>query len=188
MEEIQPTPTGPRTSVLIISHNSIAALRRCLDSLLRTTDRKAVEILVVDKGSQDGSGQLDSEYPDTTFLRLPRNFGFTKAVNVGTRTAAGDYLLVLDAHTEVEPGAVAALTARLESDPDAVAVCPLLVDPEGRALTRVRPLPTAAELIQEWKTRRHRRGRCRPTFPRKAFRSIGRQESLSWCAGNLLKG
>ena len=96
MDETQPIPSGPRTSVLIVSHNSVAALRCCLDALLRTTDRQDVEILVVDKGSRDGSEQLDSDYPGVTFLRLPRNFGYTKALNIGTRTATGDYLFLLD--------------------------------------------------------------------------------------------
>jgi GT2 family glycosyltransferase len=129
----------------------MAALRCCLDALLRTTDRQDVEILVVDKGSRDGSEQLDSDYPGVTFLRLPRNFGYTKAVNIGTRTATGDYLFLLDPHTEVPAGAVAALTEKLESDADAIAVCPLLVDDDGAPLSRFRPVPEASGLMRAWK-------------------------------------
>jgi GT2 family glycosyltransferase len=151
MEEIQLASSGPKTTVLIVSHNCAEALRRCLDSLLRTTDRQAVEIIVVDKGSRDGSAQLDSEFPGTTFLRLPRNFGYTKAANIGTRTGAGDYLLLLDPHVEVTPGALAPLTAILDSDEEAAAACPLLVDESGRPLSRCRKIPAGSDLLDAWK-------------------------------------
>lgn len=162
MEDTQPlqVPAGPKTSVLIVSHNSAAALRRCLDALQNTTAREAVEILVVDKGSHDGSAQLDADYPNVTFVRLPRNYGFTKAVNIGTRTAAGDYLLLLDPRVEAAPGAVAALAARLDSDDGPAAVCPLLVDEEGAPLSRFRAVPNPGDLLRDWK-----RGRSEGSLP-----------------------
>jgi hypothetical protein len=52
---------------------------------------------------------------------------------------------------EVAPETVPALADRLQPDPDApetevAAVCPLLVDPEGKPASRIHPIPTRAEL------------------------------------------
>jgi len=101
-----------------------------------------MEILVVDCGSHDESPQLDSEFPQITILRLPRYFGRTKALNIGTRTAAGEYLLLLTPEVEVLPTTMPALLARLESDSEAVAVAPLLMDAEARPVAQFFRLPT----------------------------------------------
>jgi GT2 family glycosyltransferase len=97
---------------------------------------------VVDCGSHDESPQVDSEFAGVTILRLPRYFGRTKAFNIGTRTAAGEYLFFLTPQVEVLPTTIPALVARLESDSEAVAVAPLLVDTEARQAAEFFRLPT----------------------------------------------
>jgi N-acetylglucosaminyl-diphospho-decaprenol L-rhamnosyltransferase len=148
MDEAQPPPS---ISVLIVSYNCAPALRRCLEALERSEQRETIEILVVDNGSRDESGRLDVDFPRVTILRLPRNFGLTKARNIGTRTAKGEFLLLLEPDTEVQPETVPALAARLQSEPDAVAVCPLLVNPQGESVTEARPLPTPESLYRYWR-------------------------------------
>src|SRR5579863_4589495 len=96
-------PPAIRVTALVFSYDSAPALRRCLTALEGSNDRASIEILVVDCGSHDESPQLDSEFPQVTILRLPRYFGRTKALNIGTRTAAGDYLFLLTPEVEVMP-------------------------------------------------------------------------------------
>ncbi len=97
---------------------------------------------MVDCGSHDESPQLDAEFSNITILRLPRYFGRTKALNIGTRTAAGEYLFFLTPQVEVLPTTIPALLGRLEADPEAVAACPLLVDTEARQAQEFFRLPT----------------------------------------------
>ena len=92
-----------------------------------------MEVLVVDNGSSDESPRLDAEFPNTTFLRLPKNFGRTKAFNIGVRTAVGDLVLFLSPEVEVTPDAIPLLASCLEADAGAVAVCPFLTDSKRRA-------------------------------------------------------
>jgi GT2 family glycosyltransferase len=134
-------PSGPRVSAILVSLNQIEALRRAVAALERSTDRERLEILVVDLGSYDGSPQLDSEFPAIVTLRLPHNFGATKAMNIGTRTAKGDLVFYLSPDVEVAPDTVKRLADKLEEDSDAAAVCPLLVDEEGRTASRIYKLP-----------------------------------------------
>ncbi len=135
-------PPAPKVTALIFSYDSAPALRRCLAALEASHVRALIEILVVDCGSHDESPQLDSEFSGITILRLPRYFGRTKALNIGTRTAAGEHLLLLTPQVEVLPTTVPALLARLELDAEAMAVAPLLVDTEAKQAAEFFRLPT----------------------------------------------
>jgi GT2 family glycosyltransferase len=145
-ETLDARPATPKVSAIIVSYNSAAALRRSLAALERTRERQALEIVVVDAGSRDDCPRMDAEFPDVTVMRLERHFGMAKALNIGIRTAQGEYLLLLDPNVEVSPETCAALAARLDSDSDAVAVCPLIVDAEGRPASVIRALPTPDDL------------------------------------------
>ncbi len=125
VETVEEAPT-PRVSAIIVSYNNAEGLRQCVHSLEASTIRSRLEILVIDKGSRDESPQLDTEFPDITILRLPRNFGTTKALNIAMRTAAADLVFFLAPEVTVEPTTVARLADRLEASEDVVAVCPVL--------------------------------------------------------------
>ena len=115
-----------RVSAIVVSLNNFEALRRCLAALERSKNREAMEIIVVDKGSRDQCPSVDSEFPNITVLRMPRNFGTTKALNIGMRTAVSDWMLFLVPEVEVEPETVPQLLAKLDSDADVVAACPVV--------------------------------------------------------------
>ncbi len=142
-QEVEQAP-AVKVTALVFSYDSAPALRRCLAALEGSNDRASIEILVVDCGSHDESPQLDSEFSAVTILRLPRYFGRTKALNIGTRTAAGEYLFFLTPEVEVLPTTIPALLARMELDAEAVAVCPLLVDTEAQPIQQFFRLPTPA--------------------------------------------
>ena len=153
----QPTgpnePTPPRVTALIVSYNSVVALRRSIVALRASQARELFEILVVDLGSQDGSARIDSEFEDVTVLRLPKHFGATKAMNIATRTAMGDLILYLDPQVELHPDALVRMMKRLDEDEEAAAVVPLLEDAISRAaVPQVYPLPTRETLTQACST------------------------------------
>ncbi len=136
-------PLGPRVSAILVVLNQIEPLRKAVAALDRSTDRERLEILVVDLGSEDGSAQIDTEFPATVMLRLPHNFGATKAMNIGTRTAKSDLVFYLSPEVEVAADTVAKLADKLEQDSDAAAVCPLIMDGSGKPVSRIHRLPTA---------------------------------------------
>ena len=121
-------PKPPKVSALVVSYNRKDLLRCALEALERSEARDTIEVVVVDNGSTDGSQQLESEFPRARFIRIPRNFGLTKALNLGVRGSEGEYVFFLHEDTEVFPDTVRLLAGLLDSQPDAGAVCPLLVD------------------------------------------------------------
>lgn len=135
----------PRVSAVVVSCNRCELLRGCLQSLEQSEGRDALQVIVVDNGSFDGSAQLDSEFPKTQFIRVPKNFGLTKALNLGWRAAEAPYVFFLHDDTVVEPGAPLQLAAVLDAHEEAAAVCPLLVDEEGRPAPQLGSLPPDGE-------------------------------------------
>jgi N-acetylglucosaminyl-diphospho-decaprenol L-rhamnosyltransferase len=135
--------SGPRVSAVLIAFNQAPALRRAIQALDLSQDRDRLEILVVDCGSQDDGPRLDAEYPAVQILRLPQNFGATRALNIAMRTAKAELVFLLSPSVEVAPDTIMALVSRLEGDSAAAAVCPLLCDPSGQPSPKTYRIPTA---------------------------------------------
>lgn len=148
--ELLPEQQAPtrKVTALIFSYDNAPGLRRCLTALENSNDRQSMEILVVDSGSHDESPGMDSEFPNITILRLPRYFGRTRALNIGTRTSTTENLFFLTPEVEVMPTTIPALLSQLESDADIAAVCPLLVDTQGQVARQFFRFPTPATGIE----------------------------------------
>lgn len=151
MDESLPLPPAltPKVTAILIAHNQAGELRRAIEALERSEHREQLEILVVDCASQDETAALADEFPTIVMQRLPHHFGATKALNIATRTARTDFLLLLSPDVEVSPSLAARLAERLESNSDTVAACPLLVDSEGAPASRhLQPLPDRESLAR----------------------------------------
>jgi glycosyltransferase involved in cell wall biosynthesis len=142
----EPVTIPLRVSVIVITLNQVDALRRTLASLERSVPREMLEILVVDPGSSDATRDIEASYPAIKLLRTPRNFGWTKSANIGTRTAKGDFLFFLPPGVEVQPDTVARLAAVLDAESDVTVVCPLERNAAGETIGRSFALPSPAEL------------------------------------------
>ena len=138
-------PPPPRVSVVVVSRNRAAMLHRCLNSIEASAGRATFQLIVVDNGSTDGSAQLSDEFPNAQFIRLPKNFGLTKALNLGWRAADAEYVLFLHDDTELEPAAIGLLADTLDANSDAAAACPLLVDGSGKPAPQLGVLPPTGE-------------------------------------------
>lgn len=138
-------------SVVIVSRNCVAALRKCVAALEQSVNRESIEIIVADNASRDGCESIDREFPGISPLRMQHHIGLTKARNIALRTARGPYLLLLSPDVIVEPDTVQKLIARLEEDSAALAVCPVLVDEAGKAASKAYRLPDASQVAAAWR-------------------------------------
>lgn len=95
----------PKFSIIIPVYNVAPYLRECLDSVLSQTIED-FEVLAVDDGSTDGSGQIVDEYAvkDQRITVLHKgNSGVSSARNAGIDLAKGDYLCFVDGDDIVSP-------------------------------------------------------------------------------------
>lgn len=136
-------------SVLIINWNTREHLLRCLQSLGRGDLGLGIgEVIVVDNASFDGSAEMvRQEFPSVTLIANKRNLGYAKANNQAAAIAKGSYLLLLNPDTEVLPNAIERLVAFAEAHPEAGAIAPKLVYPDGSVQASVRSFPTPATLL-----------------------------------------
>src|SRR5207245_4199923 len=103
-------------SLVAPSSTARISLRRLLRSLLAQA-HAALEILVVDNGSRDGSPAIvEQEFADprVRLLRLRRNGGFSAGNNAGIRAARGAYVMLLNNDLELDPTCVERLVATAE--------------------------------------------------------------------------
>lgn len=107
-------------SVIVPVLNGGESFRTCLRSL-QALSPPADELIVVDDGSTDGSGELAAEL-GARVLRLEKNGGPARARNAGARLARGAILLFVDADVAVHPDALAQLRAGFMQEPGVTAL------------------------------------------------------------------
>ena len=89
-------------SVVIPHWNGKQFLQPCLDAL-RNQTYKAIEVIIVDNNSEDGSQQfIKDNYPEVKLIELPENRGFTGACNAGMEASKGQIVSLLNNDTEVD--------------------------------------------------------------------------------------
>ena len=91
-----PREDFPLISVIIPTYNGLKFMRQAIDSVLAQA-YPALEIIVVDDGSSDGTGKLLESLPtDIRYYYQKENRGPAAARNIGIRDAAGEYIAFLD--------------------------------------------------------------------------------------------
>lgn len=114
---------APYISVILPVYNVAAYLERCMDSIL-SQSFKDYEIVLVDDGSTDASGQIcdgyAEKYPNIRVIHK-LNGGLASARNAGLELAEGEYVWWVDSDDWIEPGALEQLhKASCENMPDIV--------------------------------------------------------------------
>ena len=102
-----------RLSVIVPVYNVAPYLRGCLDSIVAAVekcvsevrDTPEVEVICVDDGSTDGSGEIQDEYAKRYHFFVSRHLPSNKGVSVSRNTAIdlarGDWVAFVDADDEV---------------------------------------------------------------------------------------
>ncbi|MEY2567129.1 MAG: hypothetical protein QOE35_1658 [Actinomycetota bacterium] len=113
------------TSAVVVNHKTPDLASRCA----RSVEAEVDELLIVDNGSLDGSV---AALRDMGFTVLEMgNGGFAAGVNAGMAHTHGDVVLVLNADTELRPGAARALQRRRVEWPGVGVAAPRLLDAAG---------------------------------------------------------
>lgn len=142
--------TPPAVSVIIPAYNSEKYLSKAIESVLAQTC-PAVECIVVDDGSLDGTGRIAQSYPEVTYIRQ-ENSERSAARNNGLRHASGRYLSFLDADDAIAPEKIAAQLEFLERNADCQAVYSKVLffrDQSPEALFPLERITPAGDLLEK---------------------------------------
>ncbi len=128
-----------RVSVIIPNWNGRDFLKVCLESL-NNQSFKDFEVIVVDNNSSDDSVELmNLNFPKVKVLKLDRNYGFARAVNIGIKEGVGEYLFLLNNDTKVDKNCLRYLVKTADLYPEVGMVAskmknfynPMIIDSAG---------------------------------------------------------
>jgi glycosyltransferase involved in cell wall biosynthesis len=126
----------PKISVVTPSFNGIHTIRATIASVARQ-DYPSFEHIVVDGGSTDGTLEVLKSAPGLTWVS-EHDEGHYHAMEKGTRMAAGELVIILNADDCLRPGVLAEVGAAYAKHPewDGVFGDVVYVDGEGREIFR----------------------------------------------------
>ncbi|QXE86198.1 tetratricopeptide repeat protein [Geomonas nitrogeniifigens] len=114
---------GPLVSAIVVTRNRESHLRECLTGLMEQTIADRMEVILVDRGSDECewavAADLQRRYGNISLLRVPAAAA-GKAVNMALRMAGGKYLTIVDATDRMRRDAYQQLVATLEAAPAAM--------------------------------------------------------------------
>lgn len=167
-----------KISVIVPVYNSIDCLERCVRSICAQTCSQ-IEILLIDDGSTDGTGELCERLADEDHrIRVchKENGGASSARNAGIRLATGEYLGFVDSDDYIEPYVYERMVHALEEGGySAVQISRDEVDEEGKRLPDVCAPPEKAwfcdstTFIRELLLHRGDCSFCTKLFPKSVF-------------------
>jgi len=139
-------------SIIVPVYNVAKYINRCVDSIL-SQNCSDFELILVDDGSTDGSGEICDSYKHDKRVRIihTANMGVSCARNTGLDLSAGDYIWFIDADDWIAPDALTILSS-FQGEADLVLFgCCIMSQTENGSLLkqeelRVTSLPGASAI------------------------------------------
>ena len=127
-KNIRPHAGGPSSeiSLVIPVFNEEGSLRTLYDALVSQLENigKSFEIVFVDDGSTDRSGEILKELQSrdrrVVVIRFRRNFGKSAALSAGFSASRGDLVFTMDADLQDDPAELPSFLAKIEEGFDLV--------------------------------------------------------------------
>jgi hypothetical protein len=141
-----------KLSVVVVSYNVKDLLRQTIQSVYDTYKSNDLQVIVVENGSADGSGEMvQKEFPKVNYIESKVNLGFSKGNNLARGVIKGDLVLFLNADTKVSENTLETCIKKLTSDPRIGAVSCKVMLPNGKIdYSCHRGLPTPWNTFCYW--------------------------------------
>lgn len=141
-----------RISIIVPVYNVENYLTQCLDSLVNQTHQN-IEILVVNDGSKDNSGDIITvyaeKYPNKIKAFTKENGGLSDARNFGIDKATGDYIGFVDSDDYVTETMFEEMLFLAEKHQAEIVICNIQkVDENGQVTQKLTQIPNMPEKIR----------------------------------------
>jgi GT2 family glycosyltransferase len=132
LERIElPSVQRPLVSIIIPVFNRVKLTVRCLESIAAAAGEGALEVILVDDASTDGTAEALGQVSGLRIVRHDANRGFIHSCNRGAREARGRYLLFLNNDTTVTDHWIDRMVRTFDTFRDVGLVGAKLVFPDG---------------------------------------------------------
>lgn len=120
-------------TIIIVNWNTSEHLYNCLESITKSSDDIAGNIIVVDNNSSDNSREMvKNNFPDVHLINSGGNIGFGRANNIAIPLAKTPYILFLNPDTIVNEHALNKLSIFLNNNLRVGAVGCKIIDTQGQ--------------------------------------------------------
>lgn len=122
---------APKVSVIIPAYNCEKYIDKCLESVF-AQNYPSLEVVVVNDGSTDGTGERLKRYEDRIHLITTENGGSARARNIGLENSEGEFILFLDSDDYYEKNTICDLMEfQKETNADIIHFGYKLISPNG---------------------------------------------------------
>ena len=176
-------------SVIVPIYNSRPYLEKCFRSIVNQSYQQ-MEIILVDDGSTDGSGELCDELcrrDERVRVIHKKNGGTGSAKNAGLAAAHGEYIALVDSDDWIEPGMYLALKKMMDRDHAQIGVCGIQkVNDAGQKsyynddLSEKTVFSREAALIELPKNERITNSMCNKLFHIEMLKGLKMNESIAY--------
>lgn len=143
--------TAPEVSVIIVSYKSEDNIQALLDSIRRSAKDTPIEVIVVDNYLQDQVLEIASKHKlNPIVIKSPGNVGFSKAVNRAIKISKGQYILLINPDGQLVGSCLNQLLEFAKSHPEAGAIVPKIINPDGKPQPSVFYLPTILNAVKHY--------------------------------------
>ncbi|MBN2516674.1 MAG: glycosyltransferase family 2 protein [Deltaproteobacteria bacterium] len=137
-----------KLSVIIVSYRVCDLLESSLRSIYENGFHDAMEVIVIDNASGDGTVEkLSGLFPFVRWIQNDENVGFAPAVNQAVEGASGEFLLLLNPDMRIVSGVLVKLIQFMEGHGEIGAVGPGLMLPNGEKYVSVMPFLSWASVF-----------------------------------------
>lgn len=132
-----------KVSVIVPVYNTGKYVERCLNSIIKQTEKNEIELIVINDGSTDNSGEIVKEYiqkqenkPIIKYYEK-ENEGIAKTRNLGVEKATGEYILFVDSDDYIDKQLIKKLKPYIDKKIDLIKFKLQRVDEKGNQLEKV---------------------------------------------------
>lgn len=118
-------------SIIVVNWNTQDILRNCLKSIYEQGGEVALEVIVVDNASTDGSAEMvRKDFPQVILIENSENRGFAAANNQGIAITKGRYVLLLNSDTIILDNAIDKTLYFADAHPESAVVGCRVLNPD----------------------------------------------------------
>jgi GT2 family glycosyltransferase len=179
---------SPDVTVIIVNWNLKEHLEECLQSLRSYGVSLAIETIVVDNASTDGSAEMvETRFSEVLLIENSDNVGFSRANNQAMEVASGRYIFLLNNDTLLFEGSLQILIDYMDDNPGVGLCGPRVVNEDGSMQIRSKGrYPSIATALGHFFLPSSRQHRGQQPLGFYEHQDINKARSMDWVSGCAL--
>ena len=134
-------------SIAIVTYHNSSVIKKCLNSIFKTTKNFKFELIIVDNNSSDDTIEIiENNFKNIKLIRNNKNVGFGAAHNIAIKLGRGKYHLVLNPDIIFTENSIEKLLNFMEENPNVGLIYPKIVFPDGTTQYLCKRLPCLFDL------------------------------------------